>query len=83
MVEGLQPLSVAALHYRAEDLDPGFTKKGIRHIDVHPRSDVYLNVDLVQRGLGGDDSWGRLPHQEYRLLNDSYAYSYIIRPFVR
>ncbi|MDR3218932.1 MAG: hypothetical protein LBU22_08155 [Dysgonamonadaceae bacterium] len=32
----------------------------------------------MQRGLGGDDSWGRLPHEPYRLLNDAYEYAYEI-----
>lgn len=79
-IEGVQPLSVSALHYRSEDLDPGLTKKGQRHIDINPRSEVFLNIDLAQRGLGGDDSWGRLPHSPYRLQDKFYSYSYIIKP---
>ncbi|MAG88976.1 MAG: hypothetical protein CMB97_16745, partial [Flavobacteriaceae bacterium] len=39
---------------------------------------VFLHIDLKQRGLGGDDSWGRYPHQQYRLEDNSYQYSYII-----
>ena len=27
----------------------------------------------------GDDSWGALPHEEYRLRDKKYSYSYIIR----
>ena len=47
--------------------------------DIKPRSEVYLQVDYKQRGVGGDDSWGALPHQQYRLLDKKYSYSYIIR----
>jgi beta-galactosidase len=82
-IEGVQPLSVSALHFNSEDFDPGLTKKSQRTVDIHPRWNVFLNVDLVQRGLGGDDSWGRLPHSEYRLLDNSYSYSYVIKPEVR
>jgi len=31
--------------------------------DIKPRKEVYLNVDLKQRGAGGDNSWGALPHK--------------------
>jgi len=41
---------------------------------------VALNVDLQQRGLGGDTSWGAQPMDQYRLLDKKYSYSYIIRP---
>ncbi len=77
-IEGLQPLSVKVAHNPAEDLDPGFTKKQQHPSDVTPRKQVYLNVDLKQRGLGGDNSWGAMPHRPYLLLDKSYQYSYII-----
>lgn len=82
-VEGLQPLSVSAMPYRSEDLDPGLTKKQMHYSDIEPRREVVLHVDLAQRGLGGDDSWGAEPHKAYRLTADSYSYGYIIRPIVK
>ncbi|KAA6348904.1 Beta-galactosidase [termite gut metagenome] len=77
-IAGTQPLSVKATHNPAEDLDFGVPKKNAHPSDVTPRKDIYLNVDLLQRGLGGDDSWGALPHKSYRLLNDAYEYEYEI-----
>lgn len=77
-IEGLQPLSVKVAHNPAEDLDPGFTKKQQHPSDVTPRHQVFLNVDLKQRGVGGDNSWGAYPHQPYLLLEKEYQYSYII-----
>ena len=82
-VEGLQPLSVSAMPYRSEDLDPGLTKKQMHYSDVEPRREVILHVDLAQRGLGGDDSWGAVPHAQYRLEADTYEYGYVIRPISR
>ena len=79
-IEGLQPLSVSAMPYRAEDLDPGLTKKQMHYSDIEPRREVVLQVDLAQRGLGGDNSWGAQPHDEYRLTGDRYSYGYVIRP---
>ena len=79
-IEGLQPLSISAMPYRAEDLDPGLTKKQMHYSDIEPRREVVLNVDLAQRGVGGDNTWGAQPHDPYRLTADRYEYGYIIRP---
>jgi len=78
LIEGAQPMGFSALHNMTEDLDPGLTKKQQHQNDVKPRSEVYLQVDLKQRGLGGDDSWGAMPHKEYRLLDKTYTYTYTI-----
>jgi beta-galactosidase len=69
--------------YRAEDLDPGLTKKQMHYSDIEPRREVVLHVDLAQRGLGGDDSWGAVPHAQYRLEADTYEYGYVIRPITK
>lgn len=79
MIEGIQPICFSALDQRIEDIDPGLTKKQQHPTDIRPRNEVNLHIDLKQRGLGGDDSWGRLPHEPYRLLDKKYTYSYIIR----
>jgi len=79
-VTGLQPLSVSALNNRPEDFDPGMTKKQQHPKDVFKRFDVTLAVDLAQRGVGGDNSWGALPHQPFRLLDKTYKYGFVITP---
>lgn len=80
-IEGLQPLNVSAMPYRAEDLDPGVeSKRQMHYSDIEPRDEVVLHVDLAQRGLGGDTSWGATPRDEYRLTDDEYSYGYIIYP---
>jgi len=56
--------------------------KGQRHpTDMTPRDLVVLNVDLGQMGVGGDDSWGAKPHDEYMLFAAPYAYSFRLRPY--
>ncbi|WP_291856497.1 glycoside hydrolase family 2 TIM barrel-domain containing protein [Marinilabilia sp.] len=79
-ISGIQPLNITALHIPCVDFDPGAEKKQRHTIDIYPRGEIYLNVDLAQRGLGGDNSWGALPHDQYRLLDDKYHYSYVIEP---
>lgn len=49
-------------------------------IDLAPRNQLTLNVDLAQRGLGGDNSWGAMPYPQYRLSQSQYEYAFILRP---
>ncbi|MEI6950322.1 glycoside hydrolase family 2 TIM barrel-domain containing protein, partial [Paraflavisolibacter sp. H34] len=79
VIEGAQPICFSALNQSTEDLDPGLTKKQQHPTDVKPRRAVFLNIDLKQRGVGGDDSWGALPHEQYRLLDKKYSYTYTIK----
>ncbi len=77
-----QPIAFTALHFAPEDLDAGLTRKLQHAPDVVPRKTITLHVDLAQRGVGGDNSWGELPHKPYRLLGDSYSYSFLIEPII-
>ncbi len=77
--EGTQPICFSALNMDAEDLDPGLTKKQQHPTDIKMHHSIYLNIDLKQRGVGGDNSWGQLPHEQYRLLDKKYTYSYTIK----
>jgi beta-galactosidase len=77
-IKGLQPLSVKASHNPAGDLDYGVDKKNAHPSDITPRREIFLNVDYLQRGVGGDNSWGALPHSPYRLQAGAYEYEYEI-----
>ena len=55
---------------------PGNKSKHINDIVV--KNIVQLNIDLEQRGVGGDDSWGARPQKEYQMPgNMLYKYSTI------
>lgn len=81
MIEGVQVLSFSLLPFKTEDLDPGFGKKQQHPTDIKIRDENTLQIDLKQRGVGGDDSWGALPHKEYRLTDKKFTYSYILSLF--
>lgn len=74
------PLNVSLLDVRPEALDPGMTKKQMHTTDVvRHRKLNFLNIDLAQRGLGGDTSWGASPHHPYRLYpGRNYNYSFTV-----
>lgn len=75
-----QSLNFTARHNLDEDFDPGLTKKQQHMADIDRRDIIAVNIDLQQRGLGGDDSWGAKPMPNYRLTDKKYSYSYILRP---
>jgi beta-galactosidase len=81
MIEGVQPISFSLLPFKTEDLDPGLSKKQQHPTDIKIRDENTLQIDLKQRGVGGDDSWGALPHKEYRLTDKKFTYSYILSLF--
>jgi beta-galactosidase len=72
-----QPLlSVSALRYGTEDLNAG------KHAFELPRRDyITLNLDLRQQGVGGDNSWGAWPHEEFLIPCHEYSYGFRLRPF--
>jgi beta-galactosidase len=79
-VEGLQPLCFSAMPQLTEDFDEGNTKKNRHVTDIIKRPFVTLHVDLAQRGVGGDTSWGAEPHEPYRLKAKKYSYGFVIKP---
>jgi beta-galactosidase len=87
MVQGNErPLSMSVLHNLMEDFQAKVralgwhNDKNMHTTDIKPREMVALNVDHIQQGLGGDDSWWRKPHKKYRLNQRVYEYSFILKP---
>jgi beta-galactosidase len=75
------PLSANALHHTTEDLYFPTHKEGQFYPYQLPgRDTITLNLDLHQRGLGGDNSWGYLPHTEFLLGGWTLEYTYRLRP---
>ncbi|MCK5820361.1 MAG: DUF4981 domain-containing protein [Bacteroidales bacterium] len=81
-----QPFCFSALHMENEQFDttdgldyPGNNSKHIN--DIHEQPLVQLNIDLSQRGVAGDNSWGARPQQKYQLKgNQVYRFSFTIEP---
>lgn len=79
-IKGLQPICMSTLNNFPSDFDPGLTKKNQHISDITPRKEVVVCVDLTQRGLGGDTSWGAYPHEQYLLKGSEYSYGFVIKP---
>ena len=85
MVQGF--LSMNASHFTLEDHDHGFgklnsgatgnikTTKQQRHtINMVEQDLINLDLDLIQMGLGGEDSWWAQPLEKYQIMPESYDY---------
>ena len=46
--------------------------------DIKTGNIVQWNIDHLMMGVGGDTSWGRMVHEEYRIPAKEYSYSFVI-----
>lgn len=86
---GMPLLEVSAHHNIMEDFEslertdgrqiPGVEVINRHTTDVKPRELTSVNVDYKQMGVGGDNSWGALTHEEYRLTERAYNYTFRMR----
>ncbi len=93
MFKGKQYLEVSAHHNTIDDFDTpnntvipeGKTARELnRHInDVKPQNLTSVNIDLMQMGVGGDNSWGAWPLRQYRLTEKAYQYGFSIIPVTK
>lgn len=74
---GKQLLSVNALPYGQKELQDAAHPHELKATDF-----INVNIDLMQMGVGGDDSWSAngQPHEEFTLKEKSYTYSFVISP---
>ena len=70
----------SAHHQLNEDFDPGKSKQQRHTTDITERDLVNINVDHRQMGVGGDNSWGRMPHNQYQIKPNDMSFSYVISP---
>jgi beta-galactosidase len=77
LIRAANPLNFSAWPYTMDDLQTA------THINELPdRSMITVNIDHLQQGVGGDDSWSRnaWPHPEFRIPAENYSYKFSIKP---
>jgi beta-galactosidase len=79
--DGLPNLGFSALPYTYDDLK-GFEQNGKHGNLLYKQSFSDLNLDYMQCGVGGDDSWGSWPMEKYLIPAKNYSWSYRIRPYL-
>lgn len=81
LIVGNKPLSVSAWQTTQDKLDHVPFPVERRHGGSIQREDlVWLNIDHMQMGVGGDNSWGAQVHPEYTITPRSYSYRFTTIP---
>lgn len=57
-----QPMELSALGWTPQQIETAN-----HHVDLPPIQHTVLRPALVRRGAGGDNSWGAMTHEEYRV----------------
>ena len=71
--------SFSALHIPTEMLDQ-ITRENYKHLnDIVQTEETYLNIDIKQMGVGGDNSWGARPHKPYQVPVEEYTFKIVIQ----
>ena len=82
------PFSITDLDVSAPEGDVLETnhngQRGIpRHsLELEPSGLTHVHVDAVQMGVGGVDSWGRLPLEQYRIKARPMEFRFVLSPVV-
>ena len=74
-ITGLPRVDISAWPYTMEDLEAA-----THHYQLPDRPFYSIQVDDRQRGVGGNNSWGLKPLDQYRLLEGDLDYSFLISP---
>ena len=71
-------LSMSAWPYTEKNIDEAKHTNKLKNADY-----ITLNIDLVQMGVGGNDSWSDVaaPLEQYQIKAQPYRYSFFIVPF--
>ena len=75
-----EPFSASALHYTIESLDEGTHKQQGHSPEVEEANLTNFCFDLIQAGLGCEDSWGRITRPEYQVPYGDYEFTFILKP---
>ena len=75
-----EPFSASALHYTIESLDEGTHKQQGHSPEVEEADLTNFCFDLIQAGLGCEDSWGRIARPEYQVPYGDYEFTFILKP---
>ena len=78
-VVGAEPLSVSAWNFPQDDLLYVPSIQEHRHGGcVDKKEMVWVNIDHLQMGVGGDNTWGAQVHPEYTITPKEWSYSFTI-----
>ncbi|MGL5701919.1 MAG: beta-galactosidase small subunit, partial [Cetobacterium sp.] len=73
-VSGDIPFEFSALPYTVSEIESAY-----HHYELPKSHCTALNINMIQMGVGGDDSWGAPTHDEYLVRsNKKYVFTYTL-----
>ena len=73
-ISGDVPFEFSALPYTVSEIESAY-----HHYELPKSHCTALNLNMVQMGVGGDDSWGAPTHDEYLVeSNKKYLFTYVL-----
>ena len=86
-------LSLNASRFKPENFDDGFdrskagtlkaprkTKKAMHTTDLVKQELIHIDIDHIQMGVAGENSWGAQPLKKYRIEPKKYTYHFLMTP---
>ena len=83
IIESSNLFEFSSHHQYNDDFDGGDRKSQTHTYDIIKRPIVNLNINYKQMGVGGDDSWGKQPHDEYKIKPGNLSFNYSISPVIQ
>ena len=83
IIESSNFFEFSSHHQYNDDFDGGNRKSQTHTYDILKRPIVNLNINYKQMGVGGDDSWGKEPHDEYKIKPGNLSFNYSISPIIQ
>ncbi len=78
-VIGEEPLSISAWNFPQDDILYRPSMVEHRHGGcIDKKNMVWLNIDHLQMGVGGDNTWGAQVHPEYTITPHEWSYTFTI-----
>lgn len=80
LVKGMSPMNISAWNFPIEDICYRPFNVERRHGGSIEKKDmVWLNIDDLNMGVGGDNTWGAHVHPEYTITPEDRSYSFVIQ----
>ncbi len=67
-------------NYQAGEAKHSLELKAIAYDNARTKRNTYVTLDLVQMGVGGINSWGLLPMEQFRVKAKEYRFDFVFRP---
>jgi beta-galactosidase len=76
---GAQYYDTADYHTTADEVKA----KNLHPHELPKKQRIFVNIDYIQRGVGGTNTWGAKPLSDYIIPYLDYQYSYSFKPYAK